>query len=240
MHKTHFIYRVSIALFSIALISCDDTLPSPNGNLCEGLGPNASALDITDMQLKTGTPTQFYEDARYPLFNSLEIPYVSEETITFDSLVFSLEAITEDIYALQNRGKPFTFNLFNKAYACSLAIPSPQEKITNISITSANAFNDETPAGSSLTGYFDVIYASNSDDFYNRVNDKVSYLTLAEYLQITDVQASKSLQLRLNTEPEYLSNQKFFINVTLDSGENFMLETSEINFASPEEINTEG
>lgn len=234
MQKFTRIYRMLMALCCLTLISCDDLI-TQGGNSCGDIGPYPIALDIIDIELSPGIQLYFQEDLTYPTYNSFESLYLAGDNIAYDSLVLSLDATTQDIFAQHNKNTPFQLSPFSKAYACSLALPAPQEKIIDITITSANAFNDDTPAGSSLTAFFDVIYADTTyaTDFYSRVNDELAYFSVEEYMQQTDVYANKAMQLRLNTAPEFLTNQQFFITIHLDSGEVFILESPEINFTAP-------
>lgn len=221
-----------MALCCFTLISCDD-LATQEGSSCDDLGTYVKALDITDIELSTITQLYFQENPTYPTYNPLDLLYLTGESVAYDSLVLSLDAITEDLLAQQQQSNPFEFSLFAKAYACDFPLPTPQEKITEITITSTNAFNDDTPAGSPLTAFFDVIYAFSETDFYSRENGKIDYFSVEEYLQQSEVNASEAIQLRLNTAPDYLTNQKFFITIRLDSGEEFMLESDEVSFLAP-------
>lgn len=110
--------------------------------------------------------------------------------------------------------------------------PSTSEKIVDIKITSSSYFDGSLAAGDSLKAKFDVIYADSETDFYSYENGFVVYYSLNNYLEQDDVYGGNIIQLKLNEAPEFAGNHIFFIEFTLNTGELFALETTEISFTN--------
>ena len=239
--------RILIVFCYLLVMSCgydDGSQP----DICGNISFSSADVEITDMQLEVLVQSEFKD---YPTEVYGDTKYVAGDSVDFDSLVISLEAVTWDT-ALRNPGRLFQntnvteraqldlqqsakeptlhFPLFRRAYACSPSLATLAEKITDITITSSNGFNDSYPSGSSLNSFFDVIYASSETEYYQYNNGNTTYFSVAQYLDQEDIQASRTTQIRLNTKPQYPDSQQFYIVITLDDGQVFILETPMINF----------
>ncbi|WP_462155178.1 hypothetical protein [Pseudoalteromonas piscicida] len=56
------------------------------------------------------------------------------------------------------------------------------------------------------------------------------YFSISEFLNIEEKRASKFIQFALNSEPTYKQNHVFYIEISLDTGEQFSLESQELSF----------
>ena len=223
MMKPQKLPRFIIILSSLLVLSygCNDTESNP----CGGGAP--SKFDITDIQLKAYIQSSFPD---YPSIVYSYPEYSEGAAIDFDSLVYSLESVIQNIASRTPERSPFYFPLIKRAYACTPLGPTTDQMVTDIIITSATGFNDSHSSGSSLNAFFGVIYAESSTSYYTYTNSHVSYFNVDEYMAQGDVQAGEIIQLRLNTRPQYLENQKFYISISLDDGEAFYLETPLLHF----------
>lgn len=221
-------YKALSILVCLILFSCDGY--NNSGSTCDDVGSYVTSVNIADMELKLLTQPE-----QHLLPADITQQYKPTESIVFDSLILSLYTELSYLYSSQPKTPPpYQLSLFSKAYACSIAPAMLQDQIIDISITSSNAFNAENPAGSLLTPFFDVVYSDSHTEYYDFSNDTLNYLSVEDYMEQENVKVGKIMQFRLNTQPEFLNNQKFTISISLDSGQMFTLETPEITFEQQE------
>ena len=155
--------------------------------------------------------------------------YSEDSEVNFSDIVFSIDSEVQMIALKTEKRKSPSFSMISAAYACSPVTPSTKEKIVAFQITSSSAFNSSLAAGDSLVSKFDVVFADSATYFYSYEDSTVDYFNLDRYLEQDEVYASYNMQLKLNESPEFEGRHIFFIEITLDSGEKFILETPEIS-----------
>ena len=216
------VYKSLMLFFFIALTSC-----GPNSETCNFDGPRT--FDITDMNLETFTVddnSEFTDVQRRHGEN-----YIEGQNVDHDLLVFSLESSVQFLSKASKTQKHWHVSFISSAYACSPAPPSSNDNIKNIEITSSFNFNDVHITGEPLTEFFTVIFADPIlSNYYRYDNDQIVYYTLDEYMDQDEVNAPQTLQLKLNTAPQYPGPHVFTITVTLDSGEIYELVSPEMTF----------
>lgn len=125
---------------------------------------------------------------------------------------FSIE-VKADIqtYTVNNSELP-RFTLLNQAQACSPNPGTAKQKVVGISITNSYDLNEKYPAGSELASLFAII--------------NFPYTPLADWVTpITP--APKSIKLYLLEKPLGI-HHNFSIEITLDDGQHFLLNTGDI------------
>ncbi len=225
----------SVLLISACEIGKESTAADPGPIISECGSSGTPEFDITNVDLQV---LQAPEPKTYAKMANGFIFDIDMDA-QYSDVVFSLESVTQNIAKnreMQNGvGKGNTlldtlsFTFFNSAYACSPLPPSTKEKIINIKITSSAPFNDEFAANQSLASKFDVVYIDAPDDFYSYVNGGIEYYSVESYVAQPDVKAGNIIQLKLNEEPQYSGNHIFFIEMTLDTGEIFTMESPELS-----------
>ncbi|WP_260492034.1 DUF5034 domain-containing protein [Pseudoalteromonas maricaloris] len=210
------------AVLAVGLVGCNSDSSGPDDGQCGGVGN--SRFDITGFNLGEFSADQVDE--------WVNTEYDGVEPISYQTLVFQLKADTQSVAQLS--APSFEFSLISTAYACSPVPPYTDEKITDINITSSAAFSDEFPAGSSLNEVFDIVYIgsdySNQVDYRRLDNGENDYFSISEFLDMEDKKASEFIQFALNSEPTYKQNHVFYIEISLDTGEQFSLESQELSF----------
>jgi hypothetical protein len=141
------------------------------------------------------------------------IPLVNNESPGWNTFGLEVKAVYQR-YQAKVLPKP-QFSLFARAMACSPAIVGGKQKVTNISITSANDFNDTHLAGSELVSLFGAI-------------GYVSKLTT----MLVGAPAPLELHLKLLETPQY-ARQSFDVEITLDDGSVFLMKTGDVYFKLP-------
>lgn len=230
------IVLLPLVLLAVGCDGGDDTseaeiIPDPVVAGCGDGGPRT--FDITDVEVDVLLAP---EPKNYPAWvvgSALD----AGEDIQYDEIVFSLESEVQYLAAnkteLQRaRQKEITFSLFNSAFACSPVPPTTDEKITDIKITSSAPFNTDLASGAGLNEKFNVIFTRSETPYYDYdpVGPGVLYYSLEKYLAQEDIAAGSGIQLKLNEAPEYAGEHIFFIEMALDSGEVFTMETPEVSF----------
>jgi len=209
------------------LNACMGKNESKTEDTCGDLDPYPTEFDITDCNLNIQLDN---ENNLFPnrIYGT---PYNEGENISFDQLVISIESIFQVISFKKKENKRFLFPIIKSAYACSpVSPPIKRVEIVEINITSSYDFNDATPAGSTLNSLFNVRYSASETPFYRYVNAELQYFSLSEYLEQEHVYAGQVIQLKLNTEPDYVDPYYFYIDITLDNGDIFQLVSPAINF----------
>lgn len=189
---------------------------------------SSSVFDITDFATEVYLRPEDRNIISGYFFNTYD-----NTEVDYDGIIISLEADVQYLAVNLNKSRGISFSLFSKAYACSPLPPHTNEKIVDIKVTSSAPFSSELAAGDSLVDVFDVSYSSaaesSSAEYYEYENNEPVFYRLPEYLAQDDLHAGARLQLVLNRAPEVADSFIFFIEVTLDSGEIFSIETSEIS-----------
>ncbi|TMP28244.1 hypothetical protein CWB99_12605 [Pseudoalteromonas rubra] len=208
----------------------DGTTPGPD------LPPQPSAK-------KSNTVTEGFEvriynrlveqDAQNPEYNR-DTPYQAAEEVTYQDIVFGLDTQTMSVTAASWLDIPHSFSLITKAYALSPVPPQTEENIVSIDITSATDFSQAYPSGSNLNALFSVTYADALNKYYTYKNETKTFFTVAEYVQYGQLNgglnAGFTRNLVLNTGPDYPAKMTFYIEIELDNGKIFSLETQEVTF----------
>lgn len=215
--------------FTIFLLitGCGDSgQVEPEGSLCGDLSSFPREFDITDVDIQVLVAP---ESKTYPTMAFGDI-YNENTEVKYNDIVFSINSETQIIAEKREKTKNISFSLISSAYACSPMPPSTNEKIVDIKITSSSAFDNTLATGDSLKSKFNVTYADSETDFYGYENGVVVYYSLNQYLEQDDVYAGNIIQLKLAEAPEFVGSHVFFIELTLNTGEIFTLETPEISF----------
>jgi len=202
---------VSFTIF-LFIVACDGN--SGGGVDCPEGGP--IKFDITDVNIELSVAS-----------GSNKAPY---NEIIHSDLTISINSVTQIISSIKEKSKTNNFSFISSAYACSPAPPSTNEKIVDFKISSSSPFNDELAAGNSLKSKFEVVFADSETQYVDYSNNTEVYFNLNRYLEQENVYAGNKIRIKLNEAPKFVDNHIFFIELSLDSGEVFLLETPEINF----------
>lgn len=214
--------KLALLLSVVALSGCqlesDDKKTEDLVDSCNGETFGIPEFDITDMSVV--------------VLNQMQ-PHVEDGNgINFSDLRFELRATTQNLAKVNNTQPQFQLSFFPKANACSPRPPFTNEKVISMDITSSFNFNEEYPAGENLNQFVDVVAATSETSYVRYQNDEREFMTLAEYLMQPEVVASAYMALEFNAEPLYSSDQIFYINIELDSGEKFQLQTPLVTISS--------
>jgi hypothetical protein len=175
--------------------TCGGTLPKQQIYLITGYN---TSLVHYDKPIETVTP-----QSPKPLANN--------ESPTWSTFSLELQATYQ---SYQAKVLPvLQFSLFAQAMACSPNPPVGKQKLTNISITSANNYSDKYPAGSELV------------DVFESINHGAIKLTSL----VANSSAPLQLRLKLLEAPQY-ARQNFEVRITLDDGNIYMLKTGDVYF----------
>lgn len=208
-------------VLAVSLIGCSSDEGGPS---CQGTSAGTSEYSVNDYKLLVfkshgvkGKPVDGNE-------------YNADDPISFDSLRFSLEVEKETI--TKKFDTTFDFSLVKKAYACSPVLPYTEQRLKEIKITSTADFSDDLPAGTSLNDVFDVVYINDvNTPYYSSDNSETVYFSVSSFLKQPNIHVTEVTQLALNIEPTYKQNHIFLIEVTLQSEDQFILESREISFS---------
>ena len=210
---------IIICILFLLLFACDN-----ESDDCLPRGP--IKLDITGANIET---LVIAEDKTYANRITGE-KYNGINKVAYKELVFSIDSDVQTIITRRKKSKNMTFSIISSAYACSYIPPSTDEQIVDIKITSSTAFNNELGTWDSLKSKFEVVYADYATDYYSYQNSEYLYYSLSDYLKQDEVYAGNTIQLRLTEAPEFVDNHIFYIELSLNTGEVFTLETFEISF----------
>ncbi|AZZ98077.1 hypothetical protein [Pseudoalteromonas sp. R3] len=173
------------------------------------------------------------QDTQNPEYNR-DTPYQVTEQVTYQDIVFGLDTQTKSVTTASWLDIPHSFSLITKAYALSPIPPHTEEDIVSIDITSASDFSEAYPSGSKLNALFSVTYADTLNKYYSYKNDVKTFFTVEEYVQYGQanggLNAGFTRNLILNTGPDYPVNMTFYIEIELDNGKIFSLETQDVAF----------
>jgi hypothetical protein len=189
-------------------------------NSCGGSGDPTDtcggSLPKQQVYLITGYNTSMvrYEKPIETLTPQSPKPLANNESLTWNTFSLELQAIYQNYQA---KALPaLQFSLFAQAMACSPPLPVGKQKLTKISITSANDYSDKYPAGSELVDVFESI---------NHGEIKLTSL-------LVNSSAPLQLRLKLIEAPQY-ARQNFEVQITLDDGSVYSLKTGDVYFTLP-------
>lgn len=178
--------------------TCGGTLPKQQIYLLTGYN---SSLVRYEKPIETVTP-------------QLPKPLANNESPMWNTFSIELKAIYQNYQA---KALPvLQFSLFAQAMACSPPLPAGKQKLTKISITSANDFSAAYPAGAELVDVFESIQHGAVKLTHALVNSS----------------APLNLNLKLLAAPQY-ARQNFEVQITLDDGSVYSLKTGDVYFALP-------
>lgn len=141
-------------------------------------------------------------------------PLANNESPAWNTFSLELQASYQ---SYQAKAIPMLqFSLFPQAMACSPPLPAGKQKLTKISITSANNYSDKYPAGSELV------------DVFESINHGAIKLTSL----LVNSSAPLQLRLKLLEAPQY-ARQNFEVQITLDDGSVYSLKTGDVYFTLP-------
>ena len=141
-------------------------------------------------------------------------PLANNESPTWNTFSIELNAAYQNYQA---KALPvLQFSLFAQAMACSPPLPVGKQKLTNISITSANDFSAAYPAGMELVSLFESIQ-----------HDAAKLTNV-----LVNSPAPLNLNVKLLAAPQY-ARQNFEVQITLDDGSVYILKTGDVYFTLP-------
>lgn len=188
-------------------------LPTPDIP-CEPSAPSAYLVNYYDV-----TSVRYEESIDDQTAFKTPIILEDQETVHWSMFSIELKAATQTYYASHKRG--ITFSLFQRAEACSPLPPTATQRLASISIKSDNAFSDSYPAGAELASLMAPIKYQSFD----YPNDALASFNGA------NLPAPVFMNIRLLQAPQY-NRQNFTIEITLDDGNKFIVETGDIYFAA--------
>lgn len=195
-----------ISVVSFVFLSACGGGDNPGGS-CNGSTPW--------VYLVTGYTTSLarYDKPLDPVVVQVAKPLAANESPTWNAFSIELKAAYQKYQA---QALPtLRFSLFAQAFACSPNL-SGKQKVTKVSITSANDFSDKYPAGSELVSLFESI--------------NHSYIKLTNLL--VNSGAPLQLSLKLLEAPQF-ARQNFEIQIILDDGSAYSLKTGDVYFTLP-------
>lgn len=151
-----------------------------------------------------------YEKPIDPVVQEIPKVLAPNESPTWNRFSIALRA-TYQTYSVQIEPR-IEFSLFEQANACSIVIKGKQ-RITKMSITSANNFSASYPAGSELLNLFAWVD-----------NDYLSLTTL-----LLNQPSPLDFEIKLRESPQF-ARQNFTIQIGLDDGSSFTLNTGDVYF----------
>lgn len=175
----------SFLIFLVGLFSCDKCGPFPNKFKITGLdwfNYKAIYSDTADSRL------------------------ILSEIIT-DSVDYKMYSIVirprRETYFVQNFNK-WNYSLIHSAYACSPGIPQTDEKIDSIGVTATKDFDIHHPAGSELSGLFDIVVLDDANNIY------YEKYRLEDYVK-TNPYVPDELVLILTEQPDLTTDFEFLV-----------------------------
>jgi len=130
---------------------------------CEKCGPFAGKFKVVGLDFSTQN-AEYSETAERKLTLSL---VEKNDTISYNLFSILINPEIEGIFSLHQ--KMPKFDLVSTAYACSPPIPTTDERIDSILITTNKYFDEQHPAGTNLSGLFDVVVFDEVNNiFYER------------------------------------------------------------------------
>jgi len=212
------IFLVLSTLLLLSGCQSDDKSSPDYVDSCGGEDFADPVFDIADMSVR--------------VFNSNEM-YIAASPIDYQQLKFAIVSDPQFMAKKRSSWDEMNFSLFPSAHACSPLPPYSNENIVSLEVSSNYNFNDELIAGENLNSVFDVVYSDSSE--YRTYAEGRQYLSLEDYLAQPEVNAGMIIEITLNQAPQYFAEQSFSIQIELDSGEKFQLETPVIDLTDIQE-----
>lgn len=178
--------------FFLGLISCED----------DNCGPFANKFKTVDLDWRTLKAV--YSDTAA---SKLILTEIENDSVYYELYSISIFPLTESYFA-QNTNN-WSFNLIQSAYACTPPIPSTDEKIDSIIIVSETDFDINHPAGTDLSGLFDIVLSDYSQDL------RQERFSLDDFLTTNGIVPSE-LSLILNGQPDETSEFEFLVKYFQD------------------------
>lgn len=188
-------------------------LPTPEIP-CEPSAPSAYLVNYYNV-----TNVRYEESINDETAFKTPILLEDQEIVHWSMFSIELKAATQTYYASHKRG--ITFSLFQRAEACSPLPPTATQRLASISITSDNAFSDSYPAGAELA----TLMAPIKYQSFDYPNDALANFNGA------NLPAPVFMNIHLLQAPQY-NRQNFTIEISLDDGSKFIVETGDIYFAA--------
>ncbi|NNG41773.1 hypothetical protein HJP15_02250 [Pseudoalteromonas sp. NEC-BIFX-2020_002] len=188
-------------LLVIALLASFITACGSDNEAALECPPTAIAIDINDIELAVNNGQ-----------------YQANTLISYDKINVSFEASGTNVYSAGNEFDE------NKTYAencvtLPVVIPA-NNKLTKLNVYSSADFSADLTAGSSLNDVFSVIE-------FNIENSQEA-VTVTKVQELLPVMMQRYFNFTLNTAPEFESSHVFYIEISLDNGKQFLLETPEV------------
>ncbi|MBU2886878.1 DUF5034 domain-containing protein [Gilvimarinus agarilyticus] len=195
----------SCASFTAILLSaCGGSGTDP----CGGSLPPPSEYTVNDYQVSV---IQHAEPITANTYDYGEP--VNGEPVSWSQLGVVL---TADVQHYQVQAAPTRWSLWPLALACSPAPSQPAQTVVSISVVSDNAYTDDYPAGSDLSGivapYGMLVWVDAED--------------LNDYF-VQQPGAPERLSLFFTEPPQY-ARHTFTITVELDDGSRFVLDSPDV------------
>lgn len=147
-------------------------------------------------------------------YGEIPKPLANNETLAWNTFSIEIKA-TYQSYTVQ-AAPAFRFSLFEEAVACSPAPPRAKQILTKISITSANDYSPNYPAGSELVSLFGFVENAST-------NVSAAFVNWPAPLEF---------KLKLLEAPKSAS-QNFEVKISLDDGNTYILKTGDVYFNLP-------
>ncbi|CAA0106825.1 Uncharacterised protein [BD1-7 clade bacterium] len=217
------------------LIACEDSSKLRDNGRCGSLDNAEGVSTIYDIQ---GYQLDIYR----------KLPdrpeYVSTEVVRFDQIVFVLTAQTQIIAAndkgqgsqpsIDRQPQRRLVSIFPSAYACSLAptLPIAAERLVGLAITATSDYTDALPVDSSLNAIFDITDMQGGTTYWEFDGVQRDFYSVERYLQQGLNAAASYTALELTEAPASADMYTFEVQISLDSGEIYTLQTDAINLSN--------
>lgn len=153
-----------------------------------------------------GTSLEYTDNLKQAMVDPSNKPATPGAEIPWRRLALSLKADIQTYYVHRPH-----FSLFASAHACSPSLGQARQTLSKISITSAQNFNAQYPAGSELASLFNLL-----DMPFNSVTDLPSGFP-----------APQTLTIFLREQPDE-GVHNFLVTIALNDGRNFEFSSGDI------------
>ena len=196
MYVRFFIFCSLACIFS--LVGCPSV---------EDCGPFPSHFNVK------GLNSESYRITNFTQYQAYSVTLATAAPVRADSFMLGITFTYEDIYA--NR------LTIPKAYACSPKIPTSNEIVESIVITSNQAFDDSHLAGDTLNDIFEIVYLDFDGTEY-------SYPMSIDQFVSSGPTAKKFYYLSLKSSPLKAANHNFSVYYKQTNGETYQDSTATI------------
>lgn len=194
-------------VFFLGLFSCNE----------DDCGPFNNAFKTVDLEFSIHEAIYSEDEETKLVLNGIE-----NDSVDYDLYAISVRPVSE-FYMTQNTNS-WSFSLIQSAYACTPPIPSTEEQIDSIVIVSETDFDLDHPAGTDLSGLFDIVVT----DYVFEINQERN--SLEEFLATSPTVPSE-WALILKEQPEETKNFAFSIKYYqngIDDNDYFEFMTDEV------------